>query len=243
MVVFPASEVSIEKETSLCITGHRERSITPYQNNPDFYDATVMTVKLMLSRYIDIVMNKGYSTMINGLAEGTDLWAASYCLKRKRFAKTSLIGVMPFLRHADFLAKSYRDTLFMVERYADKLITTCDVPNITYSRRHIPGTSSLLYQNRNQFMVDNSSVVVAFFDGKNCSGTAQTIRYAQRRNKPVFSFGMKEVFGIMDEAGTERDSIIKKLADIRFAVPKPDSPTSIIPQLTNISSTKIHKID
>lgn len=242
MPVFPVSDVIIQKETAFCITGHREQSITPYRNDPELLAATIRAVRLVLSRYINIVMNSGYYTMINGLAEGTDLWAADYCLKRKRFAKTKLIGVLPFLRHADYLRENYMNILRRVERFADGLITTCDVPDMRYSRTQTPGTSPVLYQNRNYYMVDNSSVVVAFFNGNSRSGTAQTIRYAQRRNKPVFSFGIMDVFAILDDVGTEKSAIIKKLDDISFTVPKPEPLQSIIPQQQNFSRGNSNKI-
>lgn len=242
MPVFPVSDVIIQKETALCITGHRENSIAPYRNDPRLLPVTIMTVRLMLGRYINIVMDSGYSTMINGLAAGTDLWAADHCLKRKRFAKTKLIGVLPFLRHADYLKENYMDILRRVERYADGLITTCDIPDMTYSRKQIPGTSSVLYQNRNYYMVNNSSVVVAFFNGGIRSGTAQTIHYAQRQNKPVFSFGIEDVFAVLDEAGTEKSAIIKRINDISFTVPKPEPLQSIIPQQQNFSRGYSNKI-
>ncbi len=242
MPVFTASDVIIQKETAVCITGHRERSVPPYRNDPRLLDVTIMAVRLVLSRYINIVMDRGYPTMINGLAEGTDLWAADYCLKRKRFAKTKLIGVMPFLRHADYLKENYMNILRKVERYADLLISTCDNPDMRYGAFSSPCTSPMLYQNRNYYMVDNSSVVVAFFNGSARSGTAQTIRYAMRQNKPVFSFDMNDVFAILDEAGTDKSAIIQKLNDIRLTVPKPKPLPSIIPQRQNISRGNSNKI-
>ena len=215
MPVFPVSDVIIPKETAICITGHRERSIAPYRGDPELRAATVMAVKLVLSRYINVVMDKGYTTMINGL---------------------------PFLRHADFMREENLDILRRVERFADGLVTTCDVPNMRYSPIATPYTSPTLYQNRNYYMVDNCSAVVAFFSGSSRSGTAQTIRYAQRRNKPIFSFGIRDVYAIMDEVGTEKNAIIQKLDDIRFAVPKPEPSPSIIPQWQNISRGNSNKI-
>ncbi len=242
MPVFTVSDVIIPRETSICITGHRERSIVPYRGDPELKDATIMAVRLVLSRYINVVMDRGYNIMINGLAEGTDLWAADYCLRRKRFAKTKLIGVMPFIRHSDFLYGENLNILRKVERFADALVTTCDIPEMRYGTHAAPYTSSTLYQTRNYYMVDNSSVVVAFFNGNYRSGTGQTIRYAQRCNKPVFSFSADDVYAIMDEAGTEKSNIIGKLDDIKFAVPRPESPQSIIPQWQNISRGNSNKI-
>lgn len=242
MPVYPVSDVIIPKETAICITGHRERFIAPYRGDPELRAATVMTVRLVMSRYIDVVMDKGYIAMVNGLAEGTDLWAADYCLRRKRFAKAKLIGVLPFLRHADFMTEENLDILRRVERYADGLVTTCDIPEMRYGTIATPYTSPSLYQARNYYMVDNCSVVVAFFSGNSRSGTAQTIRYAQRQNKPIFSFSIKDVYAIMDEVGTEKSAIIKKLDDIKFPVPKPEPLPSIIPQWENISSGNSNKI-
>ena len=71
-----ASEYLSDISRTVCITGHRERYIPPYEGMPVYQSMTVNSVKLMLYRYIDMAISKGYTNFISGLAMGTDLWAA-----------------------------------------------------------------------------------------------------------------------------------------------------------------------
>lgn len=220
--VYSASEVIIHREKAVCITGHRAKLIVPYRNNSENLTITIDAVRMMLERYIDIVMQSGYNTLISGLAEGTDLWAAAHLLKRKRILNDNLIGVMPFLRHAEHFGKESLELLYCAERYADLLVTTSDDPFITYGKSGSHGNSSLLYQKRNYYMVDNSSVVIAFFcRGNYRSGTWQTMKYAEKKERKVFSFGLEEVYRILDSVGTDRRDVYDEVQKINFEVPGP----------------------
>lgn len=224
MAVYSTLEISIRREKAICITGHREKYVKPYKNNPDNFDITCTAVKLMLERYIEIIMGKGYTTLISGLAEGVDLWAAERVLCRKRFDKECrLIGVMPFLKHSAGFSEENMNLLRLVERHSDLLITTCDKRNVTYGKNATPYTDPNVYKRRNYYIVDNSAVVIAFCSEDNPhSGTAQTVRYAQRLNRPVFSFGIEEVHALLDKTGFDRTAIYEELQKITFDVPNPE---------------------
>lgn len=222
MAVYSALEISICREKAVCVTGHREKYIRPYKDNPENYDITCTAVKLMLERYIELVMEKGYNTLISGLAEGADLWSAEKVLCRKRFDKNCrLIGVMPYLKHSAGFSEENMKLLRLVERYSDLLITTCDKRNMTYGKTVTPFTDPNVYKRRNYYLVDNSAVVIAFLDDENSfSGTAQTVRYAKRLNRPVFSFGIEDVHKILDKSGLDRTSIYNELKKIRLDIPE-----------------------
>ena len=91
-----------DPERTVCFTGHREKSIQPFEGNPLYHPLTVSAVKLMIYRCIDLAVGQGYNCFISGLATGTDLWAAEYVMKKKLSGKKlSLIGAIPYLRHAE----------------------------------------------------------------------------------------------------------------------------------------------
>lgn len=221
--VYSALEISIRRETAVCVTGHREKLIVPYEDDSDNAEITRTAVRLMLERYIDIVMENGYTTLISGLAEGTDLWAADHAIARKRCVKESkLIGVMPYLKHAGGFSTENTEILRRVERYADLLITTSDNRRVTYGKTVSPMTDPTLYRTRNYYMVDNSSAVIAFHSDVNpYSGTGQTVRYAERLERPIYSFSLNDVYAVMDRAGMEKQAIYDEIQKLSLNVPKP----------------------
>ena len=192
-------------ELTVCITGHREKSILPYNNDPSNLHMTRSAVRLMLYRYIEMAIEKGYSDFFSGLAEGTDLWAAEYVLmKKQKNDDLRLIGAMPFLKHSRFFDTDARSLLCNVENNADCVVLINNDPDIVYGKTRGIGKSPDLYRERNYFMVDNSSAVIAFLDGSNPrSGTGQTVSYAMRQGRIVRSFGLCDVYAIMEKAGMD----------------------------------------
>ena len=139
--VLPAQDFSGDIDNTVCFTGHRENSVMPLKERADLLRSiTVRTVQLMLMRYIDMAVESGYRSFISGLAEGTDLWAAKYILAKKRSdSSIRLIGVMPYLRHAERFAPQYRETLADVEKGADVLLTTNTEPDVIYGKKGAGG--------------------------------------------------------------------------------------------------------
>lgn len=201
-----SSPESLENDISrtICISGHRERSIVPYKNNPVYRELTIQTVKCLLARYLDIAYANGYDTFISGMAVGADLWSAEHIVRRKRQGMDiKLIGAVPYMHHADCFPKRYIDLLWLAEKYSDKLVLVSQNPDIEYSSRPLnPNQSSSLYRDRNYFMVDNSSAIIAFFnDGNYCSGTAQTVNYAMKKNLNICKFGLDTVYKLIEKYG------------------------------------------
>ena len=217
MPVYLPSEVFIDKDTTVCITGHREKYITPYKGDKQL---TIFTIKKMLERYIDLIIKKGYRILISGLASGTDLWASDYIIKKKRCTNFLLIGAMPYLRHAESFTDDDIAQLKFIERFSDILLTTNDNPDIIYGKKKSLECSPSLYRTRNFFMVDNSSVVIAFCNNTSLkfSGTAQTLRYAEKKNKTIIRFGIEDVFALIDKAGTNRTDIYCEIQKIRLDI-------------------------
>ena len=212
--VLPAQDFSGDIDTAVCFTGHRETSVVPYKGEPVYQSITLRTVQLMLCRYIDMAVESGYRSFISGLAVGTDLWAAKYILAKKRSDRgIKLIGVMPYLRHAERFSPQYRETLADVEKGADVLLTTNTDPDVIYGKK-VAGenTSPDVYRDRNYFMVDNASAVISYFnEGSFKSGTYQTLNYATRQGRKIRRFGLEDVYAVIDECGPDIESIRRRL--------------------------------
>lgn len=203
--VYDCAHVIPKFEQTVCITGHRGKSVIPYQGLEEYRDITMKTVKLMLCRYIDMAVSAGSTTFLSGLAMGTDLWAADYILRiKEKDDRIKLIGAMPFLRHAERFPIEYRKLLERVEHGADLLITTCMDPEMVYGKKRSENTSPDLYRDRNYFMVERSAAVLAFFEpAESHSGTAQTINQAARLGRKIRSFGLSEVYSVIERSGKD----------------------------------------
>ncbi|MDE6833889.1 MAG: DUF1273 domain-containing protein [Ruminococcus sp.] len=209
--VLPASALDTDIEKTICITGHRKNRIALYKNNPVL---TYSAVKLMIYRYIDMAIDAGYQYFINGLANGTDLWSAEYVIMKKhRNENIRIISVMPFLRHAEFLSGNDRVLLENVEKNSDYLITVNSNPDIIYSKYKSADSSAILYRDRNYYMVDKSSAVIAFADNdQKFSGTFQTINYAYRNNKKICSFSTEKIHNIIKKSDSDIRTIGYEIA-------------------------------
>lgn len=204
--VYASDTLDNDISTTVCITGHREKSIPSYKGEPLYRAVTIAAVKLMLYRYIDMAVAAGYTDFISGLAVGTDLWAADYILQKRRNNKNlRLIGALPYLRHAERYPHEYIRLLHNVEKSADLLITVNDNPDIIYGPPSCgSGFSKILYRDRNYFMVDHSSAVIAFLnEDSSWSGTAQTVNYANKKERKIGKFSINDVFSAIDAAGTD----------------------------------------
>ncbi|MDE5770782.1 MAG: DUF1273 domain-containing protein [Ruminococcus sp.] len=222
--VFPVSMINPDIKKTLCISGHRKNKIIPYMQDIAYSQITYSAVKLMLYRYIDMAVECGYEIFISGLAGGTDLWAAEYVIeKKKRNSRIKLISMMPFLKHAEFFSSYDKKILAEIEKGSDYLVTVNENPDIIYGKRTSENCSPNLYRDRNYCMVDKSSAVIAFYDNKSTfSGTSQTINYAYRNGRKIYSFGMKNIFDVLDKSGTDIRSIGQEIAFIKnvFDVPQ-----------------------
>ncbi|MCM1506548.1 MAG: DUF1273 domain-containing protein [Ruminococcus flavefaciens] len=209
--VFPPSAVSPDISRTVCITGHRKNKITPYKNNTVI---TYSAVRLMLYRYIDMAVEAGYENFISGLASGTDLWSAEYVLmKKSRNSNIKLIAVMPFLKHAVFLSDEERSLLAKIEKNADYLVSVNENPDIVYGKNVSGSCSVNVYRDRNYYMVDHSSAVIAFINNDvQYSGTSQTMNYAYKNGRRIHSFSMETISDIIERSDSDIRTIGQEIA-------------------------------
>ncbi len=146
-----------------CFTGHRPQKL---KRSPT-------AIKADLEKSILTAIGDGFTTFITGMASGVDIWAGEIVLKLKeKNPYIKLIAAVPFVGSEDYWPETWK------ARYRSLLGRADLVKFICSSYREDA------YQQRNQWMVDNSSKVIAVFNGKP-SGTMYTIQYAKRQKIPV----------------------------------------------------------
>ena len=141
-----------------CFTGHRPGKLrTPEAE-----------IRAWLEKQIGRAVADGYDTFITGCAMGVDLWAGEAVLrKREENPAVRLVAAIPWPGMAEHWEKEWRDRFREVIARADEAVTICD-------RYH-----KYVYSQRNIWMVDRSSRLIAFYNGLP-GGTGSTVRYAEK---------------------------------------------------------------
>lgn len=146
-------------EKTCCVTGHRE---IPADK--------LAYVKTELRKAVMAAADDGYTRFISGGAAGADLlFAAIVADLKKQGRPLSLETALPYSNR-----KRSRDQCFQ------KMLAACDEVK-AFSERYSRGC----YFVRNRYMVDESSRVIAVYDGRDSGGTVYTMQYACTKGKAV----------------------------------------------------------
>lgn len=152
------------KEETACLTGHRPKSL------PWGYDEEKQNCKKFKSDLYDILtgaIKYGLKNYMVGMAEGFDMISCETLIDlRKKYKEIKVIAVIPCKD------QEIRWNAEQQKRY-HKLLKKCD--NVIILQEHY--TSDCMNK-RNKYMVENSSVVIACYNGKP-SGTGNTLRFAK----------------------------------------------------------------
>lgn len=152
-----------EKSISVAFTGHRT-----YAGEAD------AQLRLTLRQLYD----EGYRCFVCGMAWGWDLAAGEAVIELKNeHPEIELVAVVPF---ADFRTLFHDEDLEQYDRVAgsaDRVVVSGDYTS----------ACNAAFRQRNDYLVDNASLVVAWYDNKPRSGTAYTIRQARRKHIPVIN--------------------------------------------------------
>ncbi len=140
------------KEHTCCVTGHRKIE--------GMSDADIRE-KLQVA--IEQAINDGYTHFISGFANGVDLMFAEIVVELKAQYPISLEAAIP-----------YRGRMETKNKRFQKLLAQCDKVSVASEVYH-----KGCYLERNRQMVDQSSLVIAVYDGRESGGTAYTVRYAE----------------------------------------------------------------
>lgn len=141
----------MEREHTCCVTGHRT---IPSEKLP--------LVQCQLGDAVMEAISQGYTHFISGFASGADLIFAEIVTDLKKSHPITLEAALPCPSRAET-----PDEMFQ------RLIRYCDIVKI-HSGHYFKGC----YMRRNRYMVDQSALVIAVWDGRQTGGTAATVRYA-----------------------------------------------------------------
>lgn len=148
-----------EKSKSLAFTGHRT---VPVERQNE--------IRARLVEAVSVASKSGITCFFSGMAMGFDLLAAETVLSLKgRYPDIRLIAVVPFRK------QSCRWPSMEKEHY-QKIISQADQV-IILSEHYFKGC--LL--RRNDFMLEHSCGVIAYYEGKTYGGTFYTCKEARKR--------------------------------------------------------------
>lgn len=155
---------------SCCFTGHRPQKL-PW--GYDELDPRCIEFKNKLSAVIYAVYESGIKHFICGMALGCDMYCAEAVIElKKRFADITLEAAVPYdgqeVKWAQSSQKRYRSILMK-----------CDKTTLIQDA-YSPGCMMM----RNKYMVDNSNVLIACYNGSS-GGTWNTVKYAMERDTEI----------------------------------------------------------
>jgi len=158
--------MNIDKSTTIAFTGHRSNRILS--------DRETLTQEV--ENTITTCYNRGLKHFMTGMSEGFDILTAEAVLKIKNLhTDIKLIAVIPFAGQA----RRYLDE---DKRRYEMILKQCD-ESVWVSDRYFTGC----FHRRNDFMIDNASLVIAYYDGIKSGGTHYTVERAKSRQIPVIN--------------------------------------------------------
>lgn len=154
-----------KRQHRCCFTGHRPEKLSWPED----------IVIAWLEEEINKAIGDGFVTFISGMARGVDIWAAEIILRlRDEGQPIHLVCACPYDGFEHNWDTEWKQRYQEVLRKADIVKYICK----KYSRS--------CFQNRNEWMVDHSSRVIAIYNGLP-GGTRNTIAYANRSVVDVIS--------------------------------------------------------
>ncbi len=154
-----------DKSKSCSFTGHRETKLNPnwHENLRECVDLKEKLAETVLALYLS-----GKNHFICGMAHGCDMYFAEAILQlKKNHPDVTLEAAIPFLGQADKWGEKMKNRYLSILKLCDKR---------TLVQREYTRDCMM---RRNRYMVDNSSVLVAVYNGS-AGGTRNTIFYAMR---------------------------------------------------------------
>ena len=141
--------------------------------------AAVQALCGALDRAVRDAAQRGYTRFLSGMSTGFDLWAAEAVLRAREHWPVELLCAVPFDRQADSYPAAWKRRFNACLLAADRVYAL--------SRTYYAGC----YAARNQFMVDASSLLICYFDGRP-GGTAQTVRMAEQAGLTIVNLAVEQ---------------------------------------------------
>jgi uncharacterized phage-like protein YoqJ len=163
---------------TVSFTGHRPDKFGSYDESIPL----IVSVKAALAATIIDLIAKGYTKFICGGALGVDTWAAEIVIELKRtHSNIVLVIARPFPSQSAMWPNEAKIRFQNMCSLADEVYDVSPNPYAAWKM-----------QRRNQWMADNSDVLVAVFDGSN-GGTANCVKYATLKLKTILVIDPKKL--------------------------------------------------
>lgn len=161
---------------AVSFTGHRPEQL-------DGYDKSVgMNVGVCNFLYdiINRLRVEGYRKFISGGALGVDQWAAETVLE---FPDNELIFALPFADYGENWPIDAQQALAELKKKAKEVVVVCE-------GKYFENGKPQHWKNfkRNDWMKDNSDIVVAVYNGDEEGGTASAVRHAKKAGKRIIRY-------------------------------------------------------
>ena len=159
------------KIQSCAFTGHRPSKF-PWKYNQN--DGRCVALKAVLTDQIAALAEAGVRDFCSGMAEGTDCYCSKIVLAlREKNPALKLHCILPCKEQADKWTASSRDLYHSILEQADSIVYV----------------SKAYHENcmldRNRFLIEHASTVLAVYNGEKRGGTAATMRYAQKMGQEI----------------------------------------------------------
>ena len=149
----------MNEQKTACFSGHR------YLNERQIEKATVG-----LKKFINLAIKDGYTFFRSGMAEGVDLIAADIIIQNRKLNENLLLeAAIPHVGRMKSGNKNFKSIL--------EKCNGIKVMQKSYSWS--------CFMERNTYMVDNSDLLIAVWDGRKQGGTYKTIVYAKASGKEI----------------------------------------------------------
>ena len=159
------NDLKFDRTVSAAFTGHR------------FYDFSQREfIQERLTSAISEAYDHGIRNFISGFALGIDLMAAQLVQSLKcNLSGISLTAAIPFEGQAERYNIYDKRVYGRLLELADKVIVLSDC---YYPR---------CFLDRDEFMVENASYLIAYYDGREKGGTYYTVKKARARGIPIIN--------------------------------------------------------
>ena len=158
-------------------TGHRADKL-PWNRNEN--DSRCLHLKKQLADVVKALYDSGCRHYICGMATGADiLFGEAVAALRAEHPDVSLEAAIPFEGQSSHWCEADRRRYF-------RLAEECDIRTVLHSC-YTPDCM----MDRNRYMVDNSDVLVAVYNGSP-GGTQSTMLYAMRRGLEIIEIPVEK---------------------------------------------------
>ena len=152
-------------------TGHRPNKL-PWRY--DETDSRCVALKAVLTEQIAVLVGAGFTHFLSGMAEATDTWSALAVLSlREKNPAIKLHCILPCTAQAEKWSASSQELYRSILERADSVV---------YVSRDYHKNCML---DRNRFLVEHASTLLAVYNGVRRSGTGATVNYARKMGREI----------------------------------------------------------